>query len=82
MLCDLHRVRLVYLPPYANDLNPIEQAFSKAKAWLERNEDFAYGHPRLALGYALEDVDDIDARGFAQDSGYGVRAWRIPGLLP
>lgn len=30
--------KLVYLPPYSPDLNPIEQAFSSIKAWLRRHE--------------------------------------------
>ena len=81
-LCDVHRVKLIYLPPYANDLNPIEQAFSKAKAWLNRHEDFGYHNPRAALGYALESVDSMDARGFVEASGYGARKWLIDGVLP
>jgi transposase len=27
-------VHLVFLPPYSLDLNPIEEAFSKIKAWI------------------------------------------------
>lgn len=29
--------RLIYLPPYSPDFNPIEQAFSFIKAWLRRH---------------------------------------------
>jgi hypothetical protein len=36
-------MRLVYLPPYSPDLNPIEEGFSGMKAWLRRNRDFAIG---------------------------------------
>jgi hypothetical protein len=32
--------RLVYLPPYSPDLNPIEEGFSAMKAWIRRNRDF------------------------------------------
>ena len=34
-------MRLVYLPPYSPDLNPIEEGFSSMKAWLRRNRNYA-----------------------------------------
>ena len=30
-------IRIEFLPPYSPDLNPIEEAFSKIKAFLHRN---------------------------------------------
>lgn len=33
--------KLVYLPPYSPDFNPIEQAFHSIKAWLRRHENEA-----------------------------------------
>lgn len=30
-------VKLVYLPPYSPDLNPIEEFFSKLKVYIRRN---------------------------------------------
>jgi hypothetical protein len=30
--------KLVYLPPYSTDFNPIEQSFHSLKAWLRRHE--------------------------------------------
>lgn len=35
--CDEHGVRLIYLPPYSPDLNPIEEAFSYVKAHIRRH---------------------------------------------
>jgi transposase len=32
-------VRIIFLPPYSPDLNPIEEAFSKIKSWIRRNHD-------------------------------------------
>src|SRR5215469_6939733 len=32
--------KVVFLPPYSPDFNPIEEAFSAIKAWLCRNRDF------------------------------------------
>lgn len=36
MCCDAG-VKLVYLPPYLLDLNPIKQFFAKLKAFIKRN---------------------------------------------
>src|SRR5947207_11935846 len=33
--------RVLYLPPYSPDLNPIETAFLAMKSWLKRYRDFA-----------------------------------------
>ena len=72
--------RLVYLPPYANNLNPIEEAFSKAKLWLERHRGLAQRYPRWALGTALMSVSHTDAAGYMRHAGYRVQTL-IPGLL-
>jgi transposase len=34
--------RVLFLPPYSPDFNPIELAFSTIKAWLRRNSDFVH----------------------------------------
>lgn len=34
-------MRLVYLPPYSPDFNPIEEGFSAIKAWIRSNRDYA-----------------------------------------
>ena len=35
--------RLVYLPPYSPDYNPIEEGFSAMKVRIRRNRDFILG---------------------------------------
>jgi hypothetical protein len=40
---DYSGMRLLYLPAYSPDFNPIEEAFSAMKAWLRRNQDFVLG---------------------------------------
>ena len=37
--CELVKAKLVYLPPYTPQLNPIECGFNLMKAWLQRNID-------------------------------------------
>jgi transposase len=32
--------RVIFLPPYSPDYNPIEIAFSTIKSWIKRNRDF------------------------------------------
>jgi transposase len=34
-------IHLVFLPPYSPDLNPIEKAFSKIKAWIQCNNNYS-----------------------------------------
>jgi transposase len=72
--------RMVFLPPYANNLNPIEEAFSKTKLWLERHRGWASSHPRWALATALMTVNHIDAAGYIRHAGYHVNTI-IPGVL-
>jgi transposase len=36
-LCDNAGVKLLYLPPYSPDLNPIEEFFAELKAFIRRN---------------------------------------------
>jgi hypothetical protein len=64
--------RLVYLPPYSPDLNPIEEAFSSIKAWLRRHEgDFEHERqlPWL-IHQAVASVTAADAIGWFGDCGY------------
>jgi transposase len=36
-MCTTAGVKVVYLPPYSPDLNPIEEIFSEFKAFIRRN---------------------------------------------
>lgn len=38
-MCETAGVKLVYLPPYLPDLNPIEQSFAQLKAFIKKNKD-------------------------------------------
>ena len=66
-MCDVHGdslpttdnflsgMRLLYLPSYSPDLNPIEEAFSTLKSWLRSNWDYVLGRTEGAHSdpYAL-----------------------------
>lgn len=67
-------VRIEYLPPYSPDLNPIEEGFSKIKAFIRRNNDiFLSGGVNdniFDLYQALEVITDTDAMGYFIHAGY------------
>jgi transposase len=62
--------KLLYLPSYSPDFNPIEEAFSKIKAFIRKAE--ARSHEALieAMGAAISAVTARDARGFFEHCGY------------
>ena len=70
-------MRLEYLPPYSPDLNPIEEAFSKIKHFIRRNQDYYYtkdGDNGLGILYDMYELLDIitsdDAKGYIAHAGY------------
>ena len=64
--------RVIYLPPYSPDLNPIEKCWSKIKTYLRAAK--ARTRPALeeALKQALLLVTESDARGWFASCGYPV----------
>ena len=67
-------VRLEYLPPYSPDLNPIEEAFSKIKHFLQRHQDYfaaTVGDGILAdMLDVLQIIEPDDAAGYFIHAGY------------
>lgn len=66
-------VHLEYLPPYSPDLNPIEEAFSKIKAFICCNQD----HLSKELDgivydmyIAMDVIMESDAAGYIKCAGY------------
>ncbi len=68
---------LMFPPPYSPDLNPIEEAFSKVKAYLRRVEARSRGALVYAIGRALSTIATRDARGYFAHCGF-----RVPAQLP
>lgn len=77
----LSGMRLVYLPAYSPDFNPIEEGFSAMKAWIRLNRDYVLGEmtneptcdPIAMLWEAVFSsmtVDNIE--GWYRDCGYVV----------
>lgn len=44
-MCSDAGVKLIYLPPYSLDFNPIEEFFSKLKAFIRRHWVFYEDNP-------------------------------------
>ena len=72
-----HGARLIYLPAYSPDLNPIEEAFSSIKVWLHANCNYVLseveGHgvdPYRVIWEAIYSVTPEDAFGWYQHSEY------------
>jgi hypothetical protein len=72
-------MRLLFLPPYSPDLDPIEEGFSAMKAWLRRNRDFVLGEltghadcdpHRLLWSAVFESMTPENIRGWYRHSGY------------
>jgi transposase len=66
--------KLIFLPPYSPDLNPIEYAWSKVKSLLKLAK--ARSHEALdeAFGYVLNIVTSKDAQGWIGHCGYRAQA--------
>lgn len=62
--------RIVFLPTYSPDFNPIEQAFAKTKQALRRIGARSWESVVAAVGQALVTVTAADARAFFAQAGF------------
>jgi transposase len=65
--------KLLYLPSYSPDFNPIEEAFSKIKGLVRKAEARTREALVEAIGWALSAVSSEDARGFFEHCGYRMQ---------
>jgi transposase len=66
--------RLVFLPRYSPDFNPIEGAFSKLKTFLRRVQARTREALEMAIGAGLRTITAQDARGWFNHYGYSLTA--------
>lgn len=69
--------RLLYLPPYSPDLNPIEQLFAKLKALLRTAASRTRETLWQAIGQALDAFSPSECANYLANAGY-VPSNRIP----
>ena len=62
--------KVVFLPSYSPDLNPIEQAFSKLKMFVKHSAARTRLALDAAIGTALKTVTLSDLRGWFEYAGY------------
>lgn len=65
---------LLYLPPYSPDLSPIEECWSKVKAWLKKVEARTADALYEAIEHAFKQVTKSDLAGWFQHCGYAVHS--------
>ena len=72
-LVEARGARLLYLPPYSPDFNPIELAFSKLKTWLRT----AQARTREALENVIQAaagwISEQDAKNWFDHCGYHIQ---------
>lgn len=71
-LGEAHDARLVYLPAYSPDFNPIENAWSKLKAKLRKAKARTVRKLHRALRWALLEITSNDAHGWFSHCGFPV----------
>jgi transposase len=64
--------RLIFLPKYSPDLNPIEQVFSKLKHLLRRAQARSYDALLAAIAELLNAYSPNECANYLKNSGYGV----------
>ena len=62
--------RLLFLPPYSPDFNPIENAFSKLKALLRKAAARTVDQLWNAIASAIDALTPTDCRGYFTAAGY------------
>ena len=71
-LIENHGSRLLFLPPYSPDLNPLEEVFSQVKRTLKKNDALfqSTSTPRILLTMAFSMVTMDDCLSYSAHSGY------------
>lgn len=63
--------RLMFLPPYSPDLNPIEQVFAKLKTLLRKAEERTIEAVWRRIGSLLDTFSPTECANYLRNSGYG-----------
>lgn len=72
-LAEQHGARLLYLPPYSPDLNPIEKAWSKLKTGLRAAKARSHQALEDAIAAMLPSITAADAAAWFRGCGIGLQ---------
>ena len=62
--------KLFYLPPYSPDLNPIEQAFSRLKTLLRKENARTIERVEKCIAKLIQQIDPTECLNYFQEAGY------------
>jgi transposase len=62
--------KLIYLPPYSPDLNPIEQAFSKLKTLLRKENARTIEGIEKCIARLIQQIDPAECLNYFQEAEY------------
>ena len=62
--------RILYLPPYSPDLNPIEQVFAKLKALLRKAKERTIDDLWDRIGKLLDEFSGAECANYLANTGY------------
>lgn len=65
-----HHIRVLYLPPYSPDLNPIENAFSKLKRLVRTAAERTVEGLWAAIGRLIDQFRPAECRNYLRHCGY------------
>jgi len=63
---------LIFLPPYSPDLNPIEQAFSKLKTLLRKENARTQEQTTSSIGKLLDRITPCECANYFRNAGYST----------
>jgi transposase len=64
--------RLLFLPPYSPDLNPIEQVFAKLKHLMRKAAERTHETTWRRIGSLLDNFPSHECSAYLKNSGYGA----------
>ena len=62
-----------FLPPYSPEFNPIEECWSKVKAWVRKRAARTVERLQMAITEAIQRISRKDAQGWFRHAGYKVQ---------
>ena len=64
--------KLIFLPPYSPDLNPIEQAFAKLKTLLRKENARSIEQTEACIGKLLDKITPKECANYFRKAGYST----------